>query len=338
MTISTACWKLLMMNKRVNKLLLISFLFFITGNLIAQSDSLNQADTTTIIKIENELPPDDSTIQKTEPKPGSFLLKSAVLPGWGQFANKSYWKIPFAAGGAALGITGIARYSSLYNRYNNAAVDRLDTNKTDEFVGVLPTVELLQKNVEYKNGQTLSIMFTVYAWGINMFDAYRDAFDRQNPKDHSPTKAAFLSALIPGGGQIYNRKYWKLPIVYAALGTGVYFIIDNERRYNDARISYITRNDFDPGSVYETDETIQYSDDNLLTIAEFYRRNRDLSYLITAGLYILNVVDAIVDGHLFNFDISDDLSRNKDLKLNVSPFTTWQTNNNYKGVSFLLTF
>jgi Family of unknown function (DUF5683) len=327
-----------MMNNKGFFLYILTVVYFFPGILSAQSDSLNILDSVKNVITDTNQTVIDSITPETILKPGTFMLRSAILPGWGQFSNKSYWKIPFATGGAVLGITGIVRYSGLYSQYINAAVDRIDTNKTDEFVGILPTTELLKKSAEYKNGQTLSIMFTVYAWGLNMFDAYREAFDKQNPKEHSPTKAAFLSALVPGGGQIYNRKYWKLPIVYAAIGTGVYFIIDNERRYNDARIAYITRNDFDPDSVYETDETIQYSDENLLDIAEYYRGNRDLSYLITAGLYLLNVVDAIVDGHLFNFDISDDLSLKNDMKLNVSPFTTWQTNNNYKGISLSLTF
>jgi len=121
----------------------------------------------------------------------------------------------------------------------------------------------------------------------------------------SPSKAAFYSAILPGLGQAYNKKYWKIPIVYAALGTGIYFYIDNNRNYNRYRRAYKRR------LAGFTDDEFQgvVADNNALIDAqEFYQRNRDLSLLLTVIAYVLNIVDANVDAHLLQFNVSDDLS------------------------------
>lgn len=305
----------------------------------AQNDTLIEAVTDSVITLEKEK---DTLKYNPELKPGTFALRSALLPGWGQWSNRSYWKIPIAAGAVGVGIYGIVQTSNDYSKYLNASRNRLDTFKTDIFLGQLSTADLLQKTAAKKNRQTLSIFYTFYAYSMNILDAHTEAYIKRNPKSHYPIKAAFYSAMLPGLGQAYNRKYWKIPIVYAALGVGVGFVIYNERLYNDARISYITRTDNDPDSNYETSETIELTNDNLITVSEYYRRNRDLSYIITAGLYFLNIIDAIVDGHLYNFDVSDDLSRRrkkKDINLAVRPFMTWQQDwTNYKGLNFSLTF
>jgi len=90
---------------------------------------------------------------------------------------------------------------------------------------------------------------------------------------HSPKKATILSAVLPSAGQFYNKKYWKMPIVYIGLGISVFYL-----------------------------------DRNLGDIANDFKRLRDLSYFAIAGVYILQIVDANVDAHLWSFDVSDDLS------------------------------
>ena len=118
-----------------------------------------------------------------------------------------------------------------------------------------------------------------------------------------PTKAAFYSAIVPGLGQAYNKKYWKIPIVYGAIGTSLYFYIDNNKKYHKTRDAYKRRL-----LGFDNDE-YQYLDDNRLVQAQrFYQRNRDLSLLISVGLYILNIVDANVDAHLKQFNVNDKLS------------------------------
>jgi hypothetical protein len=121
----------------------------------------------------------------------------------------------------------------------------------------------------------------------------------------SPSKAAFYSAILPGLGQAYNGKYWKIPIVYAAMGTGIYFYITNNRNYNRYRRAYKRR------LAGFTDDEFQFvvtDNDALIDAQEFYQRNRDLSLLLTVVAYVLNIVDANVDAHLLQFNVSDDLS------------------------------
>ncbi|WP_291274778.1 DUF5683 domain-containing protein [Flavobacterium sp.] len=122
----------------------------------------------------------------------------------------------------------------------------------------------------------------------------------------APAKAAFYSAILPGLGQAYNKKYWKIPIVYAALGAGVYFIIDNNNKYNDYRDEYKARLQ---GTNNPNDPTFgRLSTESVIRGQKFYQRNRDLSILITGGLYILNIIDANIDAHLLQFNVSDNLT------------------------------
>lgn len=118
-----------------------------------------------------------------------------------------------------------------------------------------------------------------------------------------PTKAAFYSAILPGLGQAYNKKYWKIPIVYGAIGTSMYFYLDNNKKYHSYRDAYKRR------LAGFNDDQYQYLDDSRLIQAQrFYQRNRDLSLLVTLGFYVLNIVDANVDAHLIQFNVNDKLS------------------------------
>ena len=146
----------------------------------------------------------------------------------------------------------------------------------------------------------------------------------------SPAKAAFYSAILPGLGQAYNKRYWKIPIVYGAMGAGVYFIIDNNKKYNQYRNEYKKRL-ANGGAIDTSDPTYgNLTTESVIRGQKFYQKNRDLSVLITAGLYILNIVDANVDAHLLQFNVNDDLSLKPDLQTN--PYTYKQ------DVGFTLTY
>lgn len=121
---------------------------------------------------------------------------------------------------------------------------------------------------------------------------------------HNPTWAAFYSAVIPGLGQLYNQKYWKIPIVYGGLITSIYFIDFNSDLYHTYQDAYIARVDEDSTTI---DNFPFYSDANIKELRDYYRRNLELSYIATGVVYLLNIVDATVDAHLFEFDVSDDL-------------------------------
>jgi|TARA_B100001059_G_scaffold131929_1_gene132050 hypothetical protein len=130
----------------------------------------------------------------------------------------------------------------------------------------------------------------------------------------SAHKASILSAVVPGAGQVYNKKYWKVPIIYASLATSIYFIKDNQNKLTTYQDAYITR------SNGGTDDYIDiYNNSQLLTIVDYYERNRDVSYIIAGAIYLLNIVDASVDAHLFDFDISEDLSLNTTPKIIDTP-------------------
>lgn len=122
----------------------------------------------------------------------------------------------------------------------------------------------------------------------------------------APSRAAFYSSIVPGLGQIYNKKYWKLPIVYAGMGVPIYFWIDNQKNYTRYRNEYKKRLQ---GIVDKSDPTFGGLDDQRLIDAQnYYRRSRDLSVVITIGVYILSIVDANVDAHLMQFNVNDKLT------------------------------
>ncbi len=133
-------------------------------------------------------------------------------------------------------------------------------------------------------------------------------------RKHSPRTAALRSAILPGLGQIYNKKYWKLPIVYGALGVSAGIFIYNYQNYKDTRFAYRVKYNM---RVNRTDSALYARiKDNLKPLSEeslrFYRnsfrRDIDYSVLFFVVLWGLNVVDAAVDAHLKSFDVSPDLS------------------------------
>lgn len=125
----------------------------------------------------------------------------------------------------------------------------------------------------------------------------------------SPHKAS-LWAMIPGAGQIYNRKYWKLPIVYGGFAVIGYFVLDNRSyylKYNDAYICS-SKEDNEEGYICEDPLTDKYSTSDLQQIKDYYRRNTELSIIVGALWYILTIVDATVDAHLSHWEVNDNLT------------------------------
>lgn len=154
--------------------------------------------------------------------------------------------------------------------------------------------------------------------------------------EHSAKKAALYSTVIPGWGQAYNKKYWKVPIVWAGVGGIGYFIYSNNKGYNDFKDGYIQlyENHSDSVSIITGGIQTYWKYENLpkmLSNINTYRKNRDLSVLVLFAFWGLNVVDANVDGHFFNFDIDDDLS------LSLSP-KSWAITGNKQafGLNLIL--
>jgi hypothetical protein len=148
---------------------------------------------------------------------------------------------------------------------------------------------------------------------------------------HNPKLAIILSTVVPGAGQIYNKKYWKTPIVLAGIGVCGYFIRTNHILYKDYKGALLQRVDTNATA---PDKYLDiYSNDQLITLQDQYRQNRDLFIIVTSLVYVLNIVDALVDAHLFSFDVSDDLS------LNWQPYCSYTANaKGAAGLSFQLKF
>jgi hypothetical protein len=135
-------------------------------------------------------------------------------------------------------------------------------------------------------------------------------------KKHSPRTAAIRSAIFPGLGQIYNKKYWKLPIVYAAMGISGGIFLYNLKNYHDTRFAYTVKYNM---RVFGTDTALYdkikaqlkpLSEESLRFYRNQFRRDIDFSAVFFIIMWGLNIVDAVVDAHLKSFDVSPNLSLN----------------------------
>jgi len=157
-------------------------------------------------------------------------------------------------------------------------------------------------------------------------------------KNHSPKKALILSFALPGAGQIYNRKFWKLPIVYAGLGGLGYLAVYNGSKYQCYRKSYLAMVDDDPLTVNTCDPNQSAADMKLYR--DSYRRNYEFSVAGLVGFYLLTAADAFVDAHLKNFDIGDDLSLKIKPDLELPNYGQLNLNSTFMsaGISFEFNF
>lgn len=161
----------------------------------------------------------------------------------------------------------------------------------------------------------------------------KDTVTSKKYRERSPRTAAIRSALLPGLGQIYNHKYWKLPLVYGALGaTGAIFVY-NLHQYKKIQFAYktlVTRDSANFANVApELQPFITYNDITSLQLnRSVFRKNIDYSVLFFILFWGLNVADAAVDAHLSSFNVNDDLS------LKIKPILNPGT----AGLSLVLTF
>lgn len=157
----------------------------------------------------------------------------------------------------------------------------------------------------------------------------KDSSDLKEIKKFNPRTATFRSAIVPGLGQIYNKKYWKLPLVYGALGTtaGIYFY--NVKNYRLLKQAYIYLTDNDSTNNGLVDPTFRnLSVNSIRSYRNSFRQNVDYSVLFFIFFWGLNIVDATVDAHLKLFDVNDNLSLQ--LKPGYSPLS------NTTGISLVL--
>ena len=167
------------------------------------------------------------------------------------------------------------------------------------------------------------LLFAFYAHGQEEVRIIEEQTVEVSKSNHSAKKATLFSTFLPGLGQAYNKKYWKIPIVYAGLGTTIYFIYWNQNNYNDYSTAYDIR-------VAGGDDIYKsvYSIDQLIILQNYYRNNRDLSIILTVVIYGLNILDANIDAHLYDFDVSEDIS------LKIEPALLRNTGYGFSGMNY----
>ena len=252
---------------------------------------------------------------------------SLVVPGFSQLYNNQYWKIPALYGGVgAFSYFAIdankkfhnyrRQYDALLSEYNVLAPENKDWYLHE-------VMDPVRTQMNKYNTQR-----TVYFAGAAFTYFYFLADGVLNYPNETTTvkRATTLAMMFPGAGQMYNKSYWKVPIVAGAFVTMGYLIDWNQRNYNLMRTGY---NTYDTGNIY-SERNI--SKELLKTRRDRFRRDRDFCIILTAGAYLLSVVEAHVDAHLKDFDISDDLSmRVEPALIDMSGFYSSQ-NAGYPGV------
>ena len=153
----------------------------------------------------------------------------------------------------------------------------------------------------------------------------------------SPHRAT-LWGMLPGAGQIYNKKYWKLPIVYAGFAVTGYFAFTNRTEYLRYKSAYLCAEKEETEEGYVCDDPLakRYNKNDLLTITDYYRRNMELSFIIMGAWYILQILDATVDAHLYYWNVDDNLT----LKVEpvIQPFNIPNELPAHNGVRITLKF
>jgi len=250
---------------------------------------------------------------------------STVLPGYGQIYNKHYWKLPILYGtvGAGIGmfIYENNKYKPLKRRYEE--ITSINRERT-------PELDALQASMIRHNTRRQAYLFASIASYLYFIG---DAAVCYRTNDVSNVKkATTLACICPGAGQIYNRSYWKVPFVVGGFAAMIYCIDWNNRGYQRFKKAYSLRAAYDQAMAdYNADpENVErpqgstdefrgrYSASFLKNLRDNYRRNRDLCIIVTAGIYLLQIVDAHVDAHLKDYDISDDLTMSIEPKIDYT--------------------
>lgn len=158
-----------------------------------------------------------------------------------------------------------------------------------------------------------------------------------------PYKATWLAVVLPGAGQIYNRKYWKLPIVYGGIMGCLYAYNWNNQMYKDYRQAFLDIMDADPNtksyegffpSGYDFQQNDEYLKNLFKKRKDRYRRWRDMSVFACVGVYLVSIVDAYVDAHLSSFDISEDIN----LSIHPDMMRSGDNGSNYYGFNCNISF
>ena len=233
---------------------------------------------------------------------------SLVAPGFGQIYNKQYWKLPILYGTVG---TGLALFINENRKFK--PLKRAYDAYTDVSLSRTPELDALQTKMIRSNTRRqlyLGITIASYIYFIGDAAVNYSTNDVSNVK-----KATTLACIFPGAGQIYNRSYWKVPFVVGGFASMIYCIDWNNRGFQRFKKAYNLLADYeqhpDKYPNGPTDEFQgRYSASYIKNMRDNFRRNRDLCIIISGALYALQIIDAHVDAHLKDYDISDDLTMN----------------------------
>lgn len=247
----------------------------------------------------------DSTLYRHSPlfkdtlKVTSLTAISLVVPGFGQLYNGDYWKIPvlYATVGASI-FLGVKQHQQ-YVRYRNEYDYLMSRPSFSNNRALLDPVQT--KMIQHNTWQQMLFGAAIGSYIYFVGDAIVNYPAAQQSKIQAAT---LLSAICPGAGQIYNGSFWKMPLVVGGLATFAYVIDWNNRGYQRYSRAVELELDNDP----ETTSGLSMSLEQMKNYKKLYRRNRDLSIILTAAFYLLNVMDAHVDASMKDFDVSEDLS------------------------------
>lgn len=176
-------------------------------------------------------------------------------------------------------------------------------------------------------------LFFVLVCHVSSFSQSESLDNDTVKKKHSPKLAMLMSTAVPGLGQAYNKKYWKIPVVYAGIGILGYLSYRNGNYYNTFKRTYADLLATGNGDTTAYLYGVEFNLYGLESAKNYYRRYRDMYTIFTVGVYLLNIIDANVDAHLYDFDISDDLS----LKISPSAEQTPMAGT-VPGIKFRITF
>lgn len=193
----------------------------------------------------------------------------------------------------------------------------------------IPNTNEVEEGTIYKNNQILKDSTQVIEKDTVekvRFKLIKSILDKKYP---NPNRAAAMSLVLPGSGQIYNKKIWKLPFVYGALGGLGYLIINSTDEYRTFRDAYLDVVDDDPTTI---NPFPTLSESSLLTLRDRYNKRRQQAIIFFSLGWILNSVDAFVDAHLASFDVSEDIS------MHVNPVGIHVGNANAFGVGLHFTY
>lgn len=260
----------------------------------------------------------DTTTRRPAPRKRWFMSDSmslskvcwlsTVLPGYGQVYNKQYWKLPILYGTVG---TGLALFINENRKFK--PLKRAYDAYTDVSLSRTPELDALQTKMIRSNTRRqlyLGITIASYIYFIGDAAVNYSTNDVSNVK-----KATTLACIFPGAGQIYNRSYWKVPFVVGGFASMIYCIDWNNRGFQRFKKAYNLLADYeqhpDKYPNGPTDEFQgRYSASYIKNMRDNFRRNRDLCIIISGALYALQIIDAHVDAHLKDYDISDDLTMN----------------------------